>query len=213
VLVERFFDAIWLALTVGVTILRVPLPSYLVKGEEILAALVFGGLAAFVYLVVRKERSVATEGIRSVTDSGPRSRVARAIESLAKGLQDIGRSHYLYLSLLVSGLLLLFQVAAFWLVMWACGLRLSFWHGVAVLVIVHLGTAIPGAPSNVGTYQFFAVVGLALFGVEKAVATGFSVVVFLILTVPLWVLGLLAIGRAGLSWRNLRSQVNTLTAQ
>jgi uncharacterized membrane protein YbhN (UPF0104 family) len=128
---------------------------------------------------------------------------------LATGLRCIGRSRYLYLSFLVSSLVLAFQIAAFWLVMRAYGLRLSIWHGAAVLLIVHLGTAIPSAPSNVGTYQFFVVVGLALFGVEKTLATGFSVVVFVILTAPLWALGLVAIGRVGLSWRKLRAQVTT----
>jgi hypothetical protein len=57
----------------------------------------------------------------------------------------------------------------------------------------------------VGTYQFFTVLGLTQFAVDKTTATGFSVVVFLILTVPLWVIGILAFGRAGLSLHQVRA--------
>jgi glycosyltransferase 2 family protein len=213
VLVERFLDAIWLGLTVGITILFVPLPHYLLDAEEILAAIVFCGTAVFVYLVVREERSAPPGDFANARPSGLLSKLVPAFGKLASGLRRIGRSHYLYGALLLSGLLLLCQIVAFWLVMWAYDLRLSFWHGAAVLLIVHLGTAVPSAPSNVGTYQFFVVVGLTLLGVEKSVAAGFSVVVFLVLTAPLWIIGLFAVSRAGLSWRNLRSEVNTMVKQ
>ena len=81
----------------------------------------------------------------------------------------------------------------------ASGLDATPWVGAATLLIVQLGTAIPNAPANLGTYQFFCVVGLMHFGIDKPVAVGFSVVVFVILTVPLWLLGSGALGRSGLS--------------
>ena len=56
--------------------------------------------------------------------------------------------------------------------MWGYGLALSFWHGTAVLLIVRLGTAVPSAPSNVGTYQFFTIVGLTMFGVGRYLRSG-----------------------------------------
>ena len=88
--------------------------------------------------------------------------------------------------------------------------QLSLWQGVAVALIVRLGTMVPGAPSNLGTYQFFTVVGLALFGVDKVLAAGFSFVVFVVLTAPLWVIGLLAFGHSGLSLSDLRKQMKRL---
>ena len=97
--------------------------------------------------------------------------------------------------------------------MQAYGLKLSFWHGAAVFLIVHIGTMIPGAPSNVGTYQFFTVVGLSLFGIEKTLATSFSVVVFLILTIPLWGIGLLAFSRLGMSLKKIRMEISSVTGK
>jgi hypothetical protein len=72
------------------------------------------------------------------------------------------------------------------------------------LLILRLGTTMPNAPANVGSFQFFSVLALRLFGVEKTVAVGVSIVYFISLTIPLWILGLLAIAGTGLSLATMR---------
>lgn len=195
-LVERFLDAIWLALAAGITVWLVPLPGYLVDAEGILTALVIAGAALFLIAVLRGGRTG-----KETRSAGPR----RHLGDLAAGIASIGRSRLLYASFGISALMLASQVASYWLVMRAYGLNLSPWHGAAVFLIVRLGTIIPAAPSNIGTYQFFTVAGLAIFGVDKTLATGFSIVVFLILTVPLWAIGIFAFARAGLSLGDVRA--------
>lgn len=204
-MVERFFDGVWIALAVGITILMVPLPRYILGAEELLAALVVGAAALFVYLVLRRK----SEPPKDIEIAGIRGRMRRTLVQLGGGIRDIGRSRHLYASFAVSSLVLIFQILAFWLIMCGYGLGLSFWHGAAVLLIVHVGTMVPGAPSNVGTYQFFTVLGLTQFGIDKTLAGGFSVVVFLILTIPLWVIGSIAFGRSGMTLQHLRSHVDT----
>jgi len=107
-------------------------------------------------------------------------------------------------------LFLVGQILSYWFVMLAYGFNLSFWHGAAVFLIVHIGTAIPSAPSNVGTYQFFAVVGLTLFGISRASAASFSVVVFLILTIPLWIIGFWVFSHLGLSLKKIQTEIAAL---
>ena len=77
---------------------------------------------------------------------------------------------------------------------------------VTAFLVVHLGTVVPGAPANVGTYQFFTVLGLTLFGVDKGTAAGFSLVVFALLTVPLWAIGFWALGRSGVTLTDVRAE-------
>jgi len=55
----------------------------------------------------------------------------------------------------------------------AYGLKLTFWHGAAIFLIIHVGAAIPSAPCNPGTWQFLIVVGLTLFGIDKTRAIRF----------------------------------------
>ncbi len=212
VLVERFLDGVWMVLAFGVVVLTVPLPRYLVDAEQILAVVIFASAALLTYLVIRKKREIE-KGARwpAVAPSKWRGRLSRLIENVAAALRSMGGAPSFHGAAALSGLLLVLQVVSFWLVMDAYGIPLSIWHAAAVFLIVRLGTAIPGAPSNVGTYQFFTVLGLMLFGVDKTVATGFSVIVFLILTIPLWILGLMALSRAGMSLRTVREEVVRLT--
>jgi hypothetical protein len=200
VLVERFFDGIWLVLTASATVLVVPLPRYLVDVDETLAAVMGASVVVFTWLVMRRQASPDKAPPRV----GLRGRLSRLIGDLASGVREIGRSAYLYAGFAGSGGVLVLQIFAFWFVLRAYSILLPFWQCAAVVLILHLGTAMPGAPSNLGTYQFFTVLGLTQFGVAKTTAAGFSVAVFLILTIPLWVIGVAAFGRAGLTLQMIR---------
>jgi glycosyltransferase 2 family protein len=210
ILVERFFDAIWLALAFGITVFIVPLPKYLVDAEEILGFAALAAAILFIYLVFHRKRDVAGSPERIRRYWRPLGWISSLLDKMAGGVRDIGQSRFFYSSFGISLLLLLGQILSYWFVMQAYGLGLSFWHGAAVFLILHIGTVIPSAPSNVGTYQFFTVVGLTLFGINKTLATSFSVVVFLILTIPLWVIGLLAFTRLGLSLKKIRTEISSL---
>lgn len=204
--VERLFDGMWLALAIAAAAFYVPLPKDVLNAEEILGVLMIIALGWFAYLMFGKRRAPNAD------DSG--WKLLRAAKKffarLGSELRQIGASTAFYRAAAVSLLVLVCQIIAFWLVLRACGLELSLLAGVVVLLIVHLGTAIPNAPSNVGTYQFFTVVGLELFHVDKTLATGFSVVVFTVLTVPLWVLGLLAISRTGMTLATMRGEITQM---
>jgi uncharacterized membrane protein YbhN (UPF0104 family) len=107
---------------------------------------------------------------------------------------------------------LLLQASAFWIMLRAYGLNLSIWVGAAAFLIVHFGTIFPGTgtPGDIGIYQFLCVIGLTLFGVEKTVATGFSLVAYFLLRAPLWVAGFLVISREGMSISQIEKEVRAL---
>lgn len=202
--IERLFDALWLAAGIGLTAMFVPLPKDLLRAADALGA--SAGIAAgmLCYFILRppKTRRFST---------GPRRFISGLLESLSSGLHGMARTRAFHLSLAGSLLLLAFQAMAFWLVMLGCGLHLGFWIGATVYLIVRLGTAVPNAPANVGSYQFFTVAGLTLFGVDKPAATGFSLVIFVALTLPLLVLGFVAMSASGTSLMKIRREVHALS--
>ncbi|MBO0799588.1 MAG: flippase-like domain-containing protein, partial [Blastocatellia bacterium] len=183
----------------------VPLPRYLIHAAYILSAVVILVACVMGYFVYRPPKATRFS-------SGPLHIVWSLHEKLSDFLQGMALRREFYLSLAVSLLLLIFQALAFWLVMRGAGLHLSIWIGTAVYLIVHLGTAIPNAPANVGSYQFFTVAGLTLFGVEKSAAAGFSLVIFTLLTLPLLVLGFAALSTSGINLLKLRRQAQDLAS-
>jgi uncharacterized protein (TIRG00374 family) len=210
-IVERFFDAVWLALAVAAVALFVPLPRDLIEGEMILVGIIVLVVAGFIWHVYRRNRAVMNAGGQSGESNRDRWRPMRGIRNIirtfAEGISRIGFSWNFFVSMFISLLVLVTQVFSLWMMMFAYGIHLSFLHAAAVQLIMHLGTAVPNAPSNAGSYQFFAVLGLMLFGVDKTTAAGFSVAAFLILTIPLWALGIAAINRTGMTLRDIRREI------
>jgi hypothetical protein len=192
---ERLTDGVWLAIGAGIVALFVPLPANMIRGVEILGV---GPLAAIalLFLLVWFGRGAKSRWI---------DRAAHAIHAASS-------APAFWLAFLASSFILILQAIAFWFVMKAYALPVGFWIGSAVFLIVHLGTAIPNAPANVGTFQFFVVAGLTFFGVDKATAAAFSVVVFLVLTIPLWLIGFIALGRTGLTLAHLRPGIGELAS-
>jgi len=205
-IVERFLDAFWLASIVGLTAIFAPLPNIFIKAAYALGGAVLLAALFFLWLVFRKQSQLNEQ---SSASSLP-NRVSRLASQFARGLRDIGASRPLFLAALLSVGMLGCQVLALWFMMLGCRIDLPLAASAVVLLIVRLGTAIPNAPANVGSLQFFCVLGLSLFRVEKTVAAGFSIVYFLALTLPLWIIGLLAISSAGFNLLTLRFELATL---
>jgi len=208
--VERLFEGIWLAAGIGATAIFVPLPRDLVRAGDIFGLVVLALTGAVLYVMLRKKRERSPEEARRRPGWRPLRRLAALLSGLEGGLRSIGLSRYSLAAFFVSSLLFVFQAFSFWFIMKAYGFPLSFWAGAAVFLIVHFGTALPNAPANIGTYQFFSVLGLTLLGVEKTTAAGFSIVVFVILTLPLWALGFLALGRSGMTLAAVKDKVREI---
>jgi uncharacterized membrane protein YbhN (UPF0104 family) len=203
IMVERLFDGVWLAIAIGVVAMLMPLPAGLLHAGDVLGVLILVAALLFLYEVLRLRDDRGAVPVPSV--AWPSGR----IERFRRHFREIGRRPETFVAFGVSPVLLLGQILAFWLVAIAYApLHLAFWAAAATLIVIHLGTAIPNAPANVGTYQFFCVVALTLFGVDKTIATGFSVVVFVALTVPLWLLGSLALGQSGATLAGVRAQIH-----
>ncbi len=193
VAVERLFDGVWLALAVGAVAVLVPLPPDLLRAADLLGVVVLAATALFVFVVWRRP-----------PPQGPRpGRLAR----LGQAVRGVSGRRGAAAAFAISAGVLAFQALALWLMLEAYGIRISPWAGAAVLLIVVLGTALPNTPGNVGSYQLFVVLGLALFGVDKPTAAGFSVVAFVLLTAPLWALGAWAVSASGESLFRLRDEV------
>ena len=221
ILVERLFDGVWLAAGSLLVVIFLPLPRKLVEAGDVFGVAVLILLVLFIFTAFGGGGAAADEGdigragqeaAVSVAPEGESAgrRVSRLVSALLARLRvelrSIGRTREAPLALALSLAMVLLQAFSFWLVMRAYGLRLPLLAGAAVFLIVHLGTVVPGAPANVGTYQFFTVLGLTLFGVDKTAAAGFSLVVFALLTVPLWAIGFWALGRSGVTLTDVRDE-------
>ncbi len=208
--IERFFDGIWLGIGLGLTAIFIDLPGNLLKAADILGIFILLATGIFIYLILRREKNMETAPDSDKKFWKPLKMMIDFIGQFANGIKKIGISGNFYYSLFSSSLILISQILAFWMVLVAYHIDLSIWQGAVVLLIVHFGTSLPNAPSNIGSYQFFCVLGLSIFGIGKTTAAGFSMVVFIILTIPLWILGFFAIMKTGMSFKEIRLRISRL---
>ena len=199
IVVERFLDALWLVVGLGLAMLFAPLPRSLVGAGEVLGVTVLVAAALFLWISLGNRQQYLhneqySRSLRFRKIFGYCSRFSR-------GVRDIGFSGELFQAALLSIAMLVLQVVVLWFMMRACRIHLPLITASVVFLILRLGTMIPNAPANVGTFQLFTVIALTSFGVEKTSATAFSIVYFAALTVPLWALGVLAIALSDLDLR------------
>jgi uncharacterized protein (TIRG00374 family) len=213
VAVERLFDGIWLSIGIAVTAMLVELPSQIILAAKILGATVFALTVGFAFLVIRHRYAPKSLEAAERPLWKPIRIIRNIIARVALGIEEIGMSRYFFAAFFISAFIVIFQIVSVWLIMRAYGIHLDILPAAAVFLIIYFGTAIPNAPSNIGTYQFFAVVGLSIFGVERTTATGFSIAVFVILTATLWVIGLLAIANSGMRFQDIRKEVSQLVSR
>jgi glycosyltransferase 2 family protein len=95
------------------------------------------------------------------------------------------------------------QVLVMWLMLYAYHIDLSLLQAAGLFGIITIGTLIPNAPAKIGAWQFFCILGLGLFGVSEAHAAGFSLVAFVIWTVPSLLVGVGALVVSPVSWADL----------
>lgn len=78
-----------------------------------------------------------------------------------------------------------------------------FSAALIVFIFIGFGTALPNAPGMIGTYQYACILALALFGIEKADALAYGLVLNAIQLLTLVAQGLAALPLAGVSLDDL----------
>ena len=201
--VERLMDGVWMvsAFAITASLLEAKIPTYVVDVVRSVTAIMFVLLGIFLYVVFHK--SHAHTVVRE-------SRWAATLRHVVDGLHLMGNWRTLGRAMGASFLYLLLQILSIWALMKAYQLDLSLGAAAAVLVVVRFATVIPNAPGNVGVFQWACVMALnKLFGVEKADATTFSILVFGAITLPLLLGGAIAVALTGLNIREIHQRARS----
>ena len=200
-IVERIADGLLLIIGAYLCTFFVSLPVEVVRGIWITGAVTGIVVAALVVLdLTSRKRS----GNLQTTTNGLVRFLERLRNKIADGMRIIRTRSRFTALIALSALYLAFQIIAYWLVLRAYGLHLSIWIPAVMIVVVRLGTAVPSAPANIGPFQFFSVLALTMFGIDKTTATGVAFTLWLTFTIPILVLGLIAFIRSGVNLSRIR---------
>lgn len=187
--VERLLDGVWLVLGFYAATYFVRLPGFLVAAANVLALVLAGAGAVLAFVILRR-----THAEQALSDG----RWSRLLHRIVDGLHTMGRARTFPAAIAVSFGYLALQIVPISALLRGYGLELPAGAAAVILVILRLGSVPPQAPGNVGSFQFFTILGLQLFGVSRPDATGFATLLFIVVTVPLWLVGFLALIATGM---------------
>ena len=85
----------------------------------------------------------------------------------------------------------------------ALGLSLPFWASLLLLVVLQVGTEVPSSPGGIGVFQYLVILTLAFYAVDKNVALAYSVLLYLVIYVPIALIGVYCLWREKITWKKL----------
>jgi uncharacterized membrane protein YbhN (UPF0104 family) len=203
-LIERIFDGVWLIVCLLATLQFVHLPEIYTKLGQMLGVLVTLGAALLAGAMFFPHKT------RETLAGHP---WLAKLNVLLEDLYMIGHSRYLYLSAFASLPYLLLQVLPIYALAHAYGIGIGIGQGFALMVILRLVSVVPQAPGNLGAFQAAAAFGLMLFGVDESLAKRFSFVMWAIITLPLLIVGFIALAVTGLRLGEIRREAEAKVEQ
>jgi glycosyltransferase 2 family protein len=211
IIVERIFDGVVMLSFVFLNLpelARLTADSGFVGSIQILA---MGGTGAFlgallVFLLAamfpQRTEVLVQALIQRLVPFRFRQRVWDLSERFLGGLVSLRSPREALMVFLTSVVIWLLETGKYWFVMHAFPtLQVSFFALMLMNGIVNLATTIPSAPGYVGTFDAPGIAVLVAYGVNHAVAAGYTLVLHIALWIPITVLGAFYLAREGIKWR------------
>ena len=215
IVLERVFDGVVISLTPFVVLAAVELPPWVTRVNFALLALYISGLVGLLIAPQRGwtelwiQRAMVLLPMRFARSAGP------MMTEFLHGMKGITQSRGLLPISLLSIACWVIHAMYFFLMFKALDLELSFSAALLLQMVIGLGVILPAAPGYVGTFEYFTVLGLALFGIGHEAAFAYALLAHVCQFVPVSAVGLFFALRKGFhrlgsepAWSNEKLKVD-----
>lgn len=203
VVVERVFDGLVMLMFVFAALPLAPLPNEGIRTVVILASVTFfGALLFFLSLAAMPARALRLAEI--MVNAFLPNRLRRPILDIAQrfldGLESLRSFRNVLIIFGISIVIWLLETVKYWFVMHAFDFQVSFFALMLMNGVVNLATTLPSAPGYVGTFDAPGIAVLVMYGVVEPTAVAYTLVLHAALWLPITLLGIYYMFRAGLGW-------------
>ncbi len=217
IIVEKFFDAV---VMLGFVFVNLPKLA-LLKGSssgfvgDIQQIAIYGTILAFIILVIfllaaMFPQVTARFGqwfIDRLVPQRFRQSTSGIMHRFLEGLASLRSPANVLMVLVTSVVIWLLETGKYWFVMQAFNFEVTFFALMLMNGIVNLITILPAAPGYIGTFDASGIAVLVAYGVNNAVAAGYTIVLHFALWFPITVVGAIFMAQEGIKWNeSLRKQ-------
>lgn len=216
IIVERVFDGVVMLSFVFLNLpelARLTADSGFVGNIQTLAvwgATAFlGALALFLLAAMFPERTetLLKRLVKRLAPDRFQERILDLSGRFLGGLESLHSPREALMVFLTSVVIWLLETGKYWFVMQAFPFEVSFFALMLMNGIVNLATTIPSAPGYIGTFDAPGIAILAAYGVERALAAGYTLVLHVALWLPITALGAYYLAQEGIQWRQQLREV------
>ncbi len=216
IVVERIFDGVVMLAFVFINLpelAKLTADSGFVGNIQQVA--VYGTLAFFGALVLfllaamfpQVTARLGTWLINRLIPARFREKLINFMNKFLGGLAALRSPLSILMVFLTSLIIWLLETLKYWFVMHAFPFEVSFFALMLMNGIVNLATTIPSAPGYIGTFDAPGIAILSAYGVDQALAAGYTLVLHVALWLPITLLGAWFLAREGIKWNDsLRSE-------
>lgn len=213
IIVERIFDGVVMLAFVFVNLAQlaklaevaIPVGDWQVTIQDLAvwgSAAFFGALVVFLLAAMFPGVTgrIGLWFINRLLPARLREKTAGILHRFLDGLASLRSPANVLMVFLTSVVIWLLETVKYWFVMHAFNFEVSFFTLMLMNGVVNLATTLPAAPGYLGTFDAPGIAVLQAGGIEKALATGYTLVLHLALWVPITLLGAYYLAREGLQW-------------
>jgi glycosyltransferase 2 family protein len=190
IVLERVFDGVVISLTPFLVLTAVELPLWVTRINFALLAIYITSLVALVLATQRGWTETWIEKALAVAPVSFAHRAGPLATQFLQGMKGITHSRGLLPISLLSLACWVIHAMYFFLMFKALDLDLSFSVALVLQMVIGIGVILPAAPGYVGTFEYFTVLGLALFDIGREAAFAYSLLAHVCQFVPVSAVGL-----------------------
>jgi glycosyltransferase 2 family protein len=206
--VEKVADLLSLLLLLAVLLSQMALPEWL-AGPARGAALVLAILVPCFILLVW-QRNFILRMVERTSHFLPTAWREWLLRQTRYGLAslDVVRRPRLLIGLFGWSMIVwIISALTNYLVFLALELAMPVWASLLLLAVLQVGIAVPSSPGSIGVFQYLVILTLSVFGVNKNVALGYSVVLYLVVYAPIALLSVWGLWHEKITWGKLTEAV------
>lgn len=215
ILVERVFDGLVMLTFIFTALLFVDFKEPTLRWVIIVTTpLFFGALAVFFGLAASPAtaRRIYTPLVERLVPIVLHERIFKLADDLMRGFDSLRSKRALALVIVFSLWSWTVESSTYWIVMQAFDFQVSFTVLLLVVGFGNLSTILPSTAGYIGTFHAVAILTLTAFGVERAVAGSYAIVMHATLWLPITSAGMVYLVRLGLRWSDFR-QAQTVVSE
>ncbi|MCK4322233.1 flippase-like domain-containing protein [candidate division WOR-3 bacterium] len=200
IVIERMFDIFVLLFLFAIFLMLIPFPPQVKKVSLVVFAI---GLLAIIFLLFLISKPELVCKFFDLLPIRIGQKFQKTFLYFIEGLKIIKEKKLVVLVTLLSFCLWAYIAMINFTVFQVLKIDLPLYAAFIVMITVCLGISIPSAPGFIGTFHYFAILGLSVFNISKDTALSFAILSHLIGFLPVVLIGFFCLQRMGLSLRKV----------